>query len=209
MIGLTGQVGRRMVVAPVFLERAVTQVAPQNRRHAQLVGTLEGPGHLDQLRTALGRAEIDRSPDRDGPHVPRLLDRTEHHLIIGVRIADQLVMVELDDEGNPMCVPSRDGTQHAESRRYGVAASLDRQANDILRIEIKRIGCERGACRMFDALIDRKDRKVARAGQPAVSEQGLQATERTHVAVRPNPKPVDRIGRGRMDQSFADLPARQ
>ena len=64
MIGLTGQVGRRMVVGPVFLERAVTQVAPQNRRHAQLVGALEGPGHLDQLRTALGRAEIDRSPDR-------------------------------------------------------------------------------------------------------------------------------------------------
>ena len=60
---------------------------------------------------------------------------------------------------------------------------------------------------MFDALIDRKDRKVARPGEPAVSEQGLQATERTHVAVRPDPKPVDRIGRGRMDQAFADLPA--
>ena len=59
--------------------------------------------------------------------------------------------------------------EHAERRGDGVAAALDRQLHDVLGIEVRRVGRERRAGRMLDALVDRQDRDVAGAGQPPVS----------------------------------------
>ena len=56
-----------------------------------------------------------------------------------------------------------------------VAAALDRQLHDVLGIEVLRVGRERRAGGMLDALVDRQDRDVAGAAEPAVIEQRLQA----------------------------------
>jgi hypothetical protein len=49
VVGLSGQVGRGVVVGAVDDERRVAQVAPQHREHPSPVGLLEGLRHLDDL----------------------------------------------------------------------------------------------------------------------------------------------------------------
>ena len=65
--------------------------------------------------------------------------------------------------------------EHAERRGDGVAAAFDRQLHDVLGVEVGRVRRERRAGRVLDALIDRQDRDVAGAAEPAGVEQRLQA----------------------------------
>ena len=167
----------------------------------------EGFRNFDQLPSALLRTEIDCRADRDGSHVPRLVDRSEQHLVVRVRVGQQLVVVQLDDERYLMRVFAGHCAEVAERRSYGVAAPFDCQFDDVFRVEIDRVRSERRAGRVFDVLIDRQDRHVARAGQPAVAEQRLQAAQRADVAVGRNPCPVDRVRRRDVDQRLVDRPA--
>ena len=91
------------------------------------------------------RAKIDCGADRDRAHVVRLLHRAKHHLIKLVRQRQQLVVIDLYDEGNLVRILARDRAQHAKSRSNGVAAAFDRQLDDVFRIEILRVGSERSA----------------------------------------------------------------
>ena len=63
--------------------------------------------------------------------------------------------------------------QHAEGRGHRVAAALDRELDDIFRIEVHRVLGEAGAAGMLDALVDRRDAQKAGARQPTATEQAL------------------------------------
>jgi len=89
--------------------------------------------------------------------LPCLLDRAKQHLIVGVGVAEQLVVVDLADERNAMRVRPRDGSEHAERGRNRVAAAFQGQFQNVLAIEIHRIRREGRACRVLDTLIDRQD----------------------------------------------------
>ena len=84
--------------------------------------------------------------------------------------------------------------EHAERRGDGVAAAFDRQLHDVLRIEVHRVRRERRARRMLDALIDRQDRHVAGAAEPAVIEQRLQAAQHARRPIRHRVSAVDEVG---------------
>ena len=64
-----------------------------------------------------------------------------------------------------MRVAARYRRQHAVSGGDAVTAGFNRQLDDVLRIEIQRVGGERGGGGVLDALIDRQDRQVAGAGR--------------------------------------------
>src|SRR4051794_1814569 len=104
VVGLGGEISRRVVVDAVDLEAVVAQVAPQHREHAELVGAVERLAHLDDLAVRLGRAEVDGGADAGRPQVEGLLDRPEHDLVIFVRVGQQLVVVHLDDERDLVAV---------------------------------------------------------------------------------------------------------
>ena len=103
-----------------------------------------------------------------------------------------------------MGVAAGDRAQYAERRGDGVASALDGQPDDVFRVEIERIGRERGACRVFDALIDGQDRDISRSAQPPVVEDAAQGHERGNTAVGGDPQLVDSLWRGSVDQRFVD-----
>src|ERR1019366_10322934 len=102
VVGLAGEVRGDRIVDPVLLESGVAQVAPEDRRHPELVRLGERHGDLLELTISLVGTEVDRGSDRDRAEVPGLLDRAEHDLVELVRVGEQLVVVELDDELDAM-----------------------------------------------------------------------------------------------------------
>lgn len=138
---------------------------------------LEGDRDLFDLAARLLGAEVNGGADRHRAHVERLLDAGVQGLVVLGRVAQRFVVVEFDQERNFMRVAARYRRQHAVGGSDAVTAGFNRQLDDVLRIEIQRVGGERGGGGVLDALIDRQDRQVAGAGQAAVVEQGLHRTQ--------------------------------
>ena len=124
VVRLAGQVGGEAVVDAVLLERRVAQVAPEHGEHAELVRLLEGLADLDELPAALLAPEVDRRADGGGAHLPRLARAAEHRLVVLVRVGQELVVVQLDDERDLVRPAARHRAEHADRRGDGVAAAL-------------------------------------------------------------------------------------
>ena len=92
-----------------------------------------------------------------------------------------------------MRIAAADRTEYTEGRRDRVASAGDRQFDDVLRIEVDRVGCERGAAGVFHTLIHRQDRQVTGTTEPAVPEQRLHAAQHPGLAVAQGHHPVDEI----------------
>ena len=92
-------------------------------------------------------------------------------------------MVELDHERDLVRVAPREGPQHAERRGDAVAAALDRQADDVLRVEQVDVRAEGRGAGVLDALVDRQDREVAGAAEAAVVEEALEVDQHAGVPV--------------------------
>jgi hypothetical protein len=143
----------------------------------QFVGARERLGRFLDLAARFLGPEVNRCAHGDRAHVPGLLDVAEVNLVVGVGIGKQLVVVQLHDEWDLVRVLAGHGAQHAQRRSHGVAAALDRQPDDVLRVEVNRIGRETRPRRMLDALIDRQDRNVAGSGEAAVIENPRQTAQ--------------------------------
>lgn len=161
MVCLSRQI-RRNVIIPVSLEIRIPQIAPQNRRHPELVRAMKGLAHLDDLPSALLASKINGRADGDRSHVPGLVNMREHDLIELVRICEQLVVIELHDKRNLGRELFRARTQNTQSRSHRIASALDRQTDDVDRIEIDRIPGKARAGAVLHALIHRQNAQVSR-----------------------------------------------
>lgn len=130
------------------------------------MGESEHLGGLHDLTGAFGRPEVDRSADSSRTQIPRLTNRAEHHLIPLVGICQEFIVVHLDDEGNAVCVATRDHSQNPKSAGNSVAAAFDGKPDDGIRIEEVGVLRKRRTRAVFDTLIDRQDGDVAGACQP-------------------------------------------
>ena len=97
-----------------------------------------------------------------------------------------------------------DGAEHAERRGHRVAAALDRQLDDVLRVEVLRVRRERRGRRVLDALVDREDRHVPGAAEPAVAVELLEVAQHLDRAVAAGPDPVDEVGPGQVQVVLGD-----
>ncbi len=203
MVGLSREVGGDVVVL-VLLEGGVAQVAPEDGGEAHLVGHLEGLAHLHDLTPRLGRAEVDGGSHRRRSHVARLLHAREQDLVELVRVGQELVVVDLEDEGDPVGVLASHRGQHAQGRGHGVAAALHCEGHDALGIEAHGVLGEGRARRVLDALVHGQDREVARPRQAAVAEQRLQVAEHGQRAVGGAEDPIHEVGAGKMKVGLRD-----
>jgi hypothetical protein len=162
----------------------------------------KGLAHFDDLPSGFGRAEVDRGADRDRAHRFRLIDAGEENLVVFVGIGQKLVVIELEQERNPVRIFSGACTQHAQRRGDRIASAFDCQAHDILRIEVLRVLGERCAGAVLDALVNGQDRQIARPGEAAMAEQLLEAAHHRGRAIARCYDPVDEIGT-RQVQAFA------
>ena len=140
------------------------------------------------------------APDAGGAHVEGLLDAREPDLIEAVRIGDELVVIELEDERNLVRVLPRAHAEHAERGGHRVAPAFEAKLDDVLGIEIERVRRKRRARGMLDALVHRQDRHVAGAGQPPVIEQRLQFRHHLNRAIRLEVNPLDEIRTGQVQR---------
>src|SRR5688572_1354017 len=207
MVGLPGQIGRQVVVGVLGLERGVAQIAPEHGEHPELVRLLEHRRHFLQLALRFFRAEIDRRSDAERAHVERLLHAGEADLVVRIGVRDELVVVDLEDERNPVGVTPRHRTEHAQRRRHGVAAAFDPELDDVFRIEVRGIWRERSAGRMFDALIDRQNRHVASAAETSGVDHGLQRSEHARRPIGLHEHSLDEIGTWQGEGLFGNRPA--
>jgi hypothetical protein len=87
-------------------------------------------------------------------------------------------------------------TQDAKGGGDGIATGLYSQFDNILRIEVHRVGGEGGAGAVFDALVYGEDREIAGVGKAAMSQEGLEAGEDTIAAIGIHPDLFHVTGRG-------------
>ena len=78
----------------------------------------------------------------------------EHHLVVLVRVGHQLVVVELEQKRDLRRVPARAGAELAECRDPALQPSSNRQIHDGVGVEVDRVGRERTARPVLDALVD-------------------------------------------------------
>ena len=155
---------------------------------------LEGIRDLLELPHRVVGPEVDRGTDTGRTQVECTIHRAEHHLIVCRRVGQQLVVIDLDDEGDLVGVLAGHDPEHAEGRGNSIAAGLDGQLNDVRWVEVRGIRGKRRSRRVLDALVDRKDRHVAGAAQPAVAEELLEIPEHLGGAVTLAVHPVDDVG---------------
>ena len=203
VVGLTGEIGGKMVIL-VLLEGVVAEVAPEDGRHAEFMGMVEGLGHLDNLVAGILAAEVDGGADGGRTHVVGLIDRAEHDLAGDVRIGEELVVVHLHEEGDLVGVFAGHGTEDAERGGDGVATALDGQLHDVLGIEVNRVLGKAGSRAVLDALIDGEDREVAGVGKAAGAVHALQVGQNARIAVASEMDAVDEIGAGKVQEVLGD-----
>ena len=121
-----------------------------------------------------------------------------------VRVGQELVVVELEDERDLVRVLARHRSEHAERRGHGVAAALDRELHDVLGVEVGRVGRERRAGGVLDALVDRQDRDVAGAAEAAGVEQRLQAPQHARRPIGLGEDAVHEVGAGQVQGVLRD-----
>ena len=156
-----------------------------------------------ELPLRFRRPEVDRRADRLRAHVERLLDAGKPDLVVGVRIRQELVVVELQHERNLVRVLARHRSEHAERRGHGVAAALDARASRCFR-DRSRPGSARTTRRPNARCPDRpagSTRSRCRPSRPVLSIC-CSAPSTRGVAVRRRVQPIDEI-RARQVQAVA------
>ena len=107
-------------------------------------------------------------------------------------------MIELDDERDPVRPVARHGAEHAERRGDRVAPALDGELDELAGVEVLGIGSERRAGRVLDALVDREDRHVAGAAEPAVLDRSRRGCAGRGWTVGARPDAIDEIRSGQV-----------
>jgi len=77
VVGLTGEVGRDVIVGVTLFEGRIPQVTPQHGEHPEPVCLGEGSRHFDDLAVGAFRTEVDGGAHADGPEVEGLGDLGE------------------------------------------------------------------------------------------------------------------------------------
>src|SRR5689334_10592754 len=103
------------------------------------------------------RSEIDRSTNRSRAHLISLLDHPEQNLFETVGICQQLIVIDLHKKRNLVSVLARHRSQHTKRGSDRVAATFDRQLDDVLWVEIVRILGKACTAGMLDTLIHRQN----------------------------------------------------
>ena len=127
------------------------------------------------------------------------------NLIIFAGVRKRFIVIDLDDKGYSMGVPPGDGTQSSQSRCHSVAVAFNRQFEDIFRVKIDGIRCERCPRRVFDTLIHRQNRQITRACQSSMTQKGLQTAQHARGPVGNSKNPVYPVRPGQMQQFFRNF----
>ena len=101
------------------------------------------------------------APDADRAEVGGLADRAEHDLVVGVRVVQEVVVVELHDERDAVGVAPGHEPEAAQGGGDGRAPARQGQLDQVGGVEVGRVLGEAGRGRVLDALVHGEDGQVA------------------------------------------------
>src|SRR5699024_5830280 len=138
------------------------------------MSTLKGACNFLNLAVRFLRAEIDGSSHRGSSHIIGALNRSEHNLVIGIRIGHQFVMIDLDDKWNFVGIFACYRSEYTKGRCYPVTTSFNSKLHNLFRIKIIGIRSKRRPSGMFYPLINGQNRYKAGSAKTSVIYQTLQ-----------------------------------
>ena len=189
-----------MIVLVAFdIEGGVAEVAPEDGGHAEFVGVGEGLGNLDNFPVGVVGSKVDRGTDGGRAHVMSGFDFSKENFLEGVRVGEEFVVVDFDEEWNLVRVFARDRAEDAEGRADGVATAFDGELDDVLGIEISGVFGEAGAGGALDALVDGQDRDISRAGEAAGIVDPLEVVQNALIPVGLREYAVDEVRAGKVE----------
>ena len=113
-------------------------------------------------------------------------------------------MVELHEERNLVSVLSAHCAANAKRGGNRVAATLDRQLDDVLGIKVGRILREACACAVLDSLVNGKNAEVSGSGKSARVEHLVQGAENSGISVGVNPHAVYKVRSRKVEFGLVD-----
>src|ERR1700752_1191700 len=114
MVCLAGEIGGSVHIAFRSFELRVAQIAPEDAGHAKFVRLREGFTDFSYLSRRFVRTKIYCGAHSDCPKIVCFFYCAKKHLIKLVRQRQELVMINLNDERNLVCIPSCNCSEHAE-----------------------------------------------------------------------------------------------
>ena len=92
-----------------------------------------------KLAIAFRAPEVDGGPDRDRTEIERLADRGEDHLVVRIRVMQEIVVIQLHQERDLVRVAAGDCAEGPERRGEGRAIGFDRELAEVRRVEVSRV----------------------------------------------------------------------
>ena len=162
------------------------------------MGFGEGGANLLELSVRLRRTEVNGGADAHGTEVGGLTDRREENLVVGRRVVQEVIVIDLHNEGNLVNVLARHGAEDAEGRRNGAAVTGNCEIAELGRVKVGRVLRETGRARVLDTLVDREDGEVSGAPEAAVVVQRAETAQHRWAAVGVGKHVINEVGtRGR------------
>src|SRR5271166_1994398 len=110
MVRLSCEICGFMVIFLSCFKGVVPCIAPKDSCHAELMRKGKRLTHLYDLTSCFRRAEINGGSHCNASHIVGLLYRCKKDLVIGVRIRNQFIVVELKKKRDLMSVFSSYGS---------------------------------------------------------------------------------------------------
>ncbi len=185
-------------------------VGPDHHGEPDALGLFGDRPNLAVHGVAVGGARIDREADGAGAEPQGVRHRAGDRLLGIVLVGQEVVVVELEDQGDAPRIVPRPRLQEAERRRVGVAPRRQGQLEMVQRVVGWRIRAEAPGGAVLETLVHRQDQHLAGAAELSVLQHPGEVGERPG-AVGPVPRQDlgDAVGSVHRADSWSETPGRR
>src|SRR5207249_6261303 len=150
-----------------FLAQArSSMVGPNDNRQTRFLRFFSISSNLAVHLQTMAGTGINGEADADTAKPQGVLHTASQGLVGVLFVAENVMIVDLQDEGYLTRKITRSRFQKSQWRSVGVAARFDRQLEMISRVVRRRIWAEASRRTMLEPLIHRQDHELASAAQP-------------------------------------------
>src|SRR6266700_2951452 len=161
-----------------FLAQArSSRIGPNDNRQARFLRLFSVSSNLAVHLQTMAGTGINGEADADTAKPQRVLHAPSQGLEGVLFVAENVTIIDLQDQGNLSREITRSRFQKSQWRGVGVGARFDRQLEMISRIVRRRIGAEASRRTMLETPIHRQDHQLASAAQPAMIQQPREVGE--------------------------------
>jgi hypothetical protein len=104
-----------------------------------------------------------------------LLNTSKHYLVILIRVGEQFVVVDFQNERDAVGILTRNHPQDTQCSGNGIAAAFEGEFDDVFWVEVSWVGGKGGTSGVFYPLVYWQDGEITRVGKASSRVQLLEA----------------------------------